>query len=59
LKNMKSKRKKSKKNLNIYDKYRQTLGMPNLTKEEIDKMRYHISLIAQAVAEHVWGKKFY
>jgi len=43
----------------IYDKYRQILKMPDLTKKEIDEMRIHMILLAQTICEHVWGKKFY
>ena len=43
----------------IYDKYRRTLGMPQLTDREIDEMRRNLQLLAQAICEHVWGKKFY
>ena len=43
----------------IYDKYRQILKMPDLTKNEIDEMRIHMTLLAQTICEHAWGKKFY
>jgi len=43
----------------IYDKYRQILKMPDLTKKEIDEMRIHMTLLAQTICEHVWRKKFY
>lgn len=51
----KDKRRKS----DIYEKYRRVLKMPNLTNKEIDEMRKHLSLFAQTICEHVWGKKFY
>ena len=44
---------------NIYNTYRNILDMPDLTNEEIDKMRPHVILIAQTICEHVWDKKFY
>jgi len=43
----------------IYDQYRENLQMPQLTNEEIDKMRPHIQLIARTICEHVWGEDFY
>jgi len=43
----------------IYARYREILKKPQLSKEEIDKMRPHIQLIARTICEHVWGKEFY
>ena len=43
----------------IYTKYRQILEMPDLSRKEIDAMRESIRLIAQAICEHVWGKRLY
>ena len=43
----------------IYDKYRQTLEMLDLTKKEIDKLRIHMILLPQTICEHIWGKKYY
>jgi len=33
--------------------------MPNLTDKEIDEMRHNLKLVATAVCEHVWKKKFH
>jgi len=44
---------------NFYDVYRRILERPDLTDQAIDKMRYHVRLLAQTVCEHVWRKKFY
>lgn len=43
----------------IHDAYRRILVKPDLTNDEIDKMREYVILLAQSVCEHVWGKKFY
>lgn len=51
-----SKHSKSKKK-NIYDEYRRILQKPDLTKEEIDKMRMNIGRLAQIVYEYVWESK--
>jgi len=48
-----------KKRKDIYDKYREILKMPDLKNKEIDKMRTHMTFLAQTICEHVWGKKFY
>ena len=48
-----------KKKVDIYEKYRRILMMPDLTNKEIDEMRKHLGLLAQTICEHVWGKKFY
>ena len=45
--------------VNIYEKYRQILKMPDLTKKELDKMRKNLSFIARTICEHIWGKMFY
>lgn len=50
---------KKKRKSDIYEKYRQILERPDLTKREIDKMRKHLGLFAQTICEYVWGKKFY
>jgi hypothetical protein len=55
----KSRTKKSRKKASIYDRYRRILNMPDLTNKEIDGMRNNLSLLAQTICEHVWGKKFY
>ena len=44
---------------NIYDKYRVILEMPNLPDKEVEKVRHNLRLIATAICEHVWKKKFY
>ena len=41
----------------IYDKYREVLKEPNLSDEEIDKMRVYIRLLALAITEHVLDSK--
>ncbi len=48
-----------KKKVDIYEKYRRILKMPDLTNKEIDEMRKHLGILAQTICEHVWGKKFY
>ena len=53
-----SKRLKSKED-DIYEVYRKVLGKPELTREEIDKMRSNVQRLARAICEHVWKKKFY
>jgi len=41
------------------DAYRKMLRRPNLTDQEIDEIRQCVIRIAQALCEHVWGKRFY
>ena len=41
----------------IYDRYREVLKEPNLSDEEIDKMRVYVRLLALALTEHVLGSK--
>lgn len=41
----------------IYEKYRKILGNKNLSKEEIDKMRFHVRLLALAIMEHLMKAK--
>jgi hypothetical protein len=43
----------------IYDEYRKILEMPDLSKKQIDVMRYNLKILAMAICEHVWRKKFY
>jgi hypothetical protein len=50
---------KTKAKKDIYDQYRETLEMPKLTRQEIDRMRENLRAIARAICEHVWKKKFY
>ncbi len=49
-------KKKGKEN-SIYDKYREILGSPKLSEDEIDKMRIHIRLMALSITEHVTKSK--
>lgn len=39
--------------------YRSMLRTPDLADQEIDDMRKHVIRLARALAEHVWGKRFY
>jgi len=48
--------KKIKKN-DIYQKYREILKNPNLSKKEIDKMRHYLQIIAKVICEYVWESK--
>ena len=43
----------------IYARYREILERPDLSRKEIDEMRENVRLLAQAICEHVWGKKLY
>ena len=43
----------------VYERYRRILKMPGLSNQQIDEMRKHLSLLAQTICEHVWGKRFY
>lgn len=43
----------------IRHQYREILGRPRLSDQAIDRMRAHVRLLAQAICEHVWGKKVY
>ena len=56
--NKKPKRRK-RSGLDIYTRYREILEMRDLSRREIDEMRENVRLLAQAVCEHVWGKKLY
>ncbi len=40
-------------------RYLEILDMPDLTDKNIDPMRKHLGLLARAILEHVWKKKFY
>ena len=51
--------KNKRRKINIYEKYRRILKMPKLEDKEIDEMRKNLSLLAQTICEHIWGKKFY
>jgi len=57
--NMTKKARTKKTKVNIADKYRQILGMPDLTDREIDQMRQHVGLLARTICEHIWKKKFF
>lgn len=46
-----------KKKETIYEKYRKILGNKNLSKEEIDKMRVYVRLLALAIMEYVMKAK--
>jgi len=39
--------------------YRKLLRKPDLSDNEIDEMRQRVIRLAQALCEHVWGKRFY
>ncbi|MEM0328362.1 MAG: hypothetical protein QXN53_07305 [Thermoproteota archaeon] len=41
----------------IYEKYREILRNPKLSNEEIDKMRFHVKLLALAIVEHFLKEK--
>jgi len=41
-----------------YDIPRHVLGIPKLTNQELYGARRNIQLIAQAICEYVWAKKF-
>lgn len=41
------------------EKYRQILNLPELTDDEIRESQRNLRLLAQAICEHVWKKKFY
>jgi len=42
----------------ICKRYREILDMPDLTDKKIDPMRKHLGLLARAILERVWKKKF-
>lgn len=44
---------KKNKRKSIYKVYREILKKPNLSDEEIDKMRVYVKLLALAITEHV------
>ena len=46
-----------KKRKSIYEKYREILGKPKLSDEEIDKMRVYVKLLALAIIEHFLKSK--
>ena len=42
-----------KKKKTIYEKYREILERKDLSKEEIDKMRFHVRMMALATMEYL------
>ena len=42
-----------KKKKTIYEKYREILERKDLSKQEIDKMRFHVRLMALAIMEYL------
>jgi len=55
---IKSRHKKPQKE-SINEKYREILEMPDLTDDEIDRMREHMQMMARIICEYVWNKKVY
>lgn len=47
------------KSIGIRDVYRKALVKEDLRDQEIDAMRQHVIRFAQAICEHVWGKRLY
>jgi len=56
---MSKKGKTKKAKINIYDRYREILDIPNLTDNQIDQMRKNLDLLARTICEYAWKKKFY
>ncbi len=48
---------RKKKEKSIYDKYREILGSPRLSRDEIDTMRTYVRHMALAITEHVTQSK--
>lgn len=48
---------KKRKRKSIYQKYREIIRKPDLSDEDIDKMRKNIRLIALSIVEHVTKTK--
>jgi hypothetical protein len=48
-----------KKGRDVYSRYRTALRIPRLGRKKIVEIRQALQVIARAVCEHVWGKKFY
>jgi hypothetical protein len=42
----------------LYDQYRKALGRPDLSADEIEKVREQIHYFAQLICENVWKQKF-
>jgi len=53
------KRKRRPRETELRGRYREILGRPRLSDAQIDQMRAHVRLLAQAICEHVWGKKVF
>jgi len=47
------------KSARMHDVYRRMLRRSDLPDQEIDDIRQHVIRFAQALCEHVWGKRFY
>lgn len=43
----------------IRREYRRLLNRPRLSDAEIERMRAHVRLLAQAICEHVWETKVF
>lgn len=43
----------------IRRRYREILSRARLSDAQIDRMRGHVRLLAQAICEHVWRKKVF
>ncbi len=43
----------------IRRRYREILERPKLSDQQIECLRSHVRLLAQAICEQVWGKKVY
>jgi hypothetical protein len=43
----------------VAEEYRRILGMRNLKSAEIELIRRHVQSLAQAICEHIWGKKLH
>ena len=52
-------RKVPQKKKDICDEYRRVLEKLDLSDKKVEEMRKNLTLIAQTICEHVWGKKFY
>ena len=56
---MSTQRNQRKHQASIYATYRRIFRRTDLTDKEIDAMRNPVILLAQAICEHVWEKKFF
>ncbi len=41
----------------IRRRYRELLKRPRLSDAQVERMRAHVRLLAQAICEHAWGTK--